>query len=147
MLILSEVIHLLLTGIGLGVSFASKDKDEFVPLLIAVYAHEIPCAIGCVGILLKAKFSNCQTVVFNTLINVSCFIGVLIGMGIGKTSAAALNYILCFVAGNFIYIGAAIWRKLMKQDSFCLNFLEFFSVSLGVGAMYLVLLAKTDHGH
>ena len=147
MIIVCEVVHLLLSGVALGVGFAKGDKEELVALLIAVYAHEIPCSIGCVGIFLKAKFSNCQTAILNPLVNVSCFIGVLIGMGVGQTSDVTFNYILSFVAGNFIYIGSDIWRKLMKQDSFCLNLLEFFSVSLGIGAMFLVILAEGDGHH
>ena len=39
LIFVTESIHLFLSGLGLGVAFASKDKDQFVPLIIAIYAH------------------------------------------------------------------------------------------------------------
>ena len=105
--------------------------------------------MGNVGILLKSKFSNCQTIGFNAFINTTALLGVLLGLGLGELGEAVQIYILTFVAGNFIYIGADIWRNLMKKSKACLNFLEFLSFCIGVGAMYLVLLAESgdEHGH
>lgn len=46
------------------------------------------------------------------------------------------------VAGNFVYVAADIWRNLFKnkENKIVLNALEFLGFSLGVGAMFLVLL-------
>lgn len=49
---------------------------------------------------------------------------------------------LVFVAGNFIYIGADIWKHLLANKSLILNIAEVLMFSLGVGAMFLVLLAE-----
>ena len=35
----------------------------------------------------------------------------------------------------------------MKKHNACLNFLEFLSFCIGVGAMYLVLLAESGNEH
>jgi zinc transporter ZupT len=67
--------------------------------------------------------------------------GVLLGLGLGSISEAAEIYIMSFVAGNFIYIGADIWRNLLKNKNALGNVLEFLSFCIGVGCMYLVLLA------
>ena len=147
MMIISELIHLLLSGVGLGIGFAKGDKDEFIPLLIAVYAHEIPCAIGCVGIFLKSGFTNCQCIVVSTLINTAGFLGTIIGVAAGKTSDVAFAYIMCFVAGNFLYIGGSLWKTMFKQSTFVLNLFEFLAFSLGIGAMYLVLFAESGSSH
>ena len=80
----SSFIHNILDGLSLGVAFASKDKKVFVPMIIAVVAHEIPREMGDVGILFKSGFSNVQTVLCNGFINFLSLIGVLIGLGIGS---------------------------------------------------------------
>jgi hypothetical protein len=68
-------------------------------------------------------------------------IGVFTGLAIGSISEEAQNYVLVFVTGNFIYIGANIWRHLLANKKMALNILEVLMFSLGVGAMFLVLLA------
>lgn len=98
--------------------------------------------MGDVGILIKNRFNNCQTIFWNAIINTTSLIGVIVGLGLGEMGEAVQIYILSFVAGNFIYIGADIWRNLMKNKDACMNILEFLSFAVGVGAMYLVLLAE-----
>ena len=58
--------------------------------------------------------------------------GVIIGLAIINLNDVVKAYILIFVAGNFMYIAADIWRHLFKnKDSRAKNFLEF--VGFGVG--------------
>jgi hypothetical protein len=49
-------------------------------------------------------------------------------------------YILVFVAGNFIFIAADIWRNMFKNRGFVNNFIEFIGFGVGIAAMYLILL-------
>jgi hypothetical protein len=51
---------------------------------------------------------------------------------------------MCFVAGNFTFIAADIWKNLFKNKTTCKNVFEFLGVALGVGCMYLVLLAEAS---
>ena len=97
--------------------------------------------MGDVGILLKNKFNNKQTILCNVVVNFTSLIGVAIGLALGSLNEVAKVYILSFVAGNFIYIGADIWRNLLKNKDCKSNLLEFCSFAIGVGSMYLVLLA------
>jgi len=69
--------------------------------------------------------------------------GVLAGLGLGGIDEAALNYVLVFVAGNFIYIGSDIWKHLLRNKNVALNILEAVVFSIGVGAMFLILLAES----
>jgi len=94
-----------------------------VPVIIAVYAHEIPREMGDVGILLKNKFNAMQTIFCNGIINCISLIGVVMGMALGTLNKAVQIYLLSFVAGNFIYIGADIWRNLLKNKTAVLNIL------------------------
>ena len=142
------MIHNFFDGFAIGVGFASKNPDTYIPVIVAVFAHEISCEVGNIGILLKSKFTNIQTILCSAVINVTALVGVVLGLGLGEIGDVVQIYILTFVAGNFVYIGADIWRKLMKKNSACLNTLEFLSFCLGVGVMYLITLAEGDeHGH
>lgn len=40
--ILSSFIHNFFDGFAIGAAFASRHKSQYIPTLIAVYAHEIP---------------------------------------------------------------------------------------------------------
>ena len=83
----------------------------------------------------------------STLINTAGFLGTIIGVAAGKTSDVAFAYIMCFVAGNFLYIGGSLWKTMFKQSTFVLNLFEFLAFSLGIGAMYLVLFAESGSSH
>ena len=97
------------------------EKDAYVPLLIAVYAHEVPTLMGNVGLLLKSGFSVCQTIVGNTVISCVGLLGIFLGLGLGEISEQVQTYFLTFVAGNFVYIAAEMWKKMMKTKSVCLS--------------------------
>ena len=79
----SELIHNFFDGFAIGVGFASRDPDQFIPVIVAVFAHEIPSEMGNVGILLKNKFTNFQTIFCNAFINSTALIGVVLGLGLG----------------------------------------------------------------
>jgi zinc transporter ZupT len=79
--------------------------------------------LGDVGILLKNKFNTMQTIFCNGIVNLTALIGVVLGLALGSIGEDVQIYILSFVAGNFIYIGADIWRNLLKNKDFCSNLL------------------------
>jgi zinc transporter ZupT len=76
--------------------------------------------MGDVGILLKNKFNSKQTIICNVVVNFTSLIGVAIGLALGSVNEVAKVYVLSFVAGNFMYIGADIWRNLLKNKD-CLS--------------------------
>jgi zinc and cadmium transporter len=142
--LLSSFVHNFFDGLGIGIGFASGNQNTIIPIVIAIFAHEIPREMGDVGILIKNGFSNVQTVLCNGFINFMSLFGVLAGLGLGNISDETQNYVLVFVAGNFIYIGADIWKHLLANKRMILNIAELLMFSLGVGAMFLVLLAESQ---
>jgi zinc and cadmium transporter len=142
--LLSSFVHNFFDGLGIGIGFASGNQNTIIPIVIAIFAHEIPREMGDVGILIKNGFSNVQTVLCNGFINFMSLFGVLAGLGLGNISDETQNYVLVFVAGNFIYIGADIWRHLLANKRMILNIAELLMFSLGVGAMFLILLAESQ---
>lgn len=146
---LSSFIHNFFDGLAIGIGFASKDKAVYIPIIVAIFAHEIPREMGDVGVMMKSGFSNVQTVLCNGFINCVSLVGVFLGLGLGSINETVESYIMVWVAGNFVYIAADIWKHLLKNKNRWLNFFEFAAFSLGVGIMYIVLLAEGDgeHGH
>lgn len=112
---LGSLIHNFIDGIALGVSFATGDPKVFVPVLVAIIAHEIPRELGDVAILLKSEFNEVQTILCNGTINLISLVGVLIGLAIINLSDVVKSYIMIFVAGNFVYIASDIWRHIFKN--------------------------------
>ena len=99
--------------------------------------------MGDVGILLKNNFTETQTIICNGTINLISNVGCLIGLGISNSDDVTKTYLLCFVAGNFIYISADIWRNLFNNKGAPFrNVLEFFAIALGVGIMYALLFLE-----
>lgn len=145
--LIGSLIHNFVDGLAVGVAFAAGEPDHIVGVLVAVIAHEIPREMGDVAILLKNYFTPTQTILCNGLINLISLVGLFIGLGVAHLDDATKLYLLVFVAGNFVYIAADIWRNLFKNDPLWKNILEFFGLAVGVGVMYLVLLAESEEDH
>lgn len=79
--------------------------------------------MGDVAILMTNRFNGMQTVLCNGFVNLLSLLGVIIGLAITNLTDVAKMYILVFVAGNFIYIAADIWRHLFKNSGISKNLL------------------------
>jgi zinc transporter ZupT len=71
--------------------------------------------MGDVAILMKNNFTGIQTILCNGIINIISLVGVIIGLAVAHLSEVAKIYVLVFVAGNFVYIAADVWRHLFKN--------------------------------
>ena len=77
--------------------------------------------MGDVAILMTNYFNTTQTVLCNGFVNLVSLVGVFIGLAITDLDDVAKTYVLVFVAGNFIFIAADIWRNLFKNSGFIKN--------------------------
>lgn len=149
--LIGSFIHNFIDGLALGIAFATGRRTEIVPVIIAIVAHEIPRELGDVAVLLKADFSETQTVLCNGFINFMSMIGVIIGLAVVNIDDIAKTYIMVFVAGNFVYIAADIWQNLFKgkgERAKCQNLVEFVGAGIGIGAMFgLTYLEGDAHQH
>lgn len=94
--------------------------------------------MGDVGILMKSGFTSIQTILCNGVVNFMSLAGLFPGLALGGMNKASQNYIMTFVAGNFIYVGADIWRNILRNKSFLHNSMELAMFFFGVGAMFMV---------
>jgi zinc transporter ZupT len=77
--------------------------------------------MGDVAILMTNSFSDTQTILCNGFVNLVSIVGVLIGLAVINLSEVSKVYIMTFVAGNFTFIAADIWRNLFKNKTLCKN--------------------------
>lgn len=100
------------------------------------------------AVLLKADFSQTQTILCNGFVNFISIIGVIIGLAVVNIDDIAKTYIMVFVAGNFVYIAADIWQNLFKgkgDNPKCNNFVEFVGAGIGIGAMFGLTYLEHEH--
>lgn len=80
------------------------------------------------------------------MINLISLVGAIIGLATVGVSELGKTYVMVFVAGNFIYISADIWRHLF-QGKWLQNSLQFVFFGIGVGAMYGIKYLEPEEGH
>lgn len=78
--LVGSLIHNLIDGISIGIAFSTGDKHIYIPVVIAIFAHEIPRELGDVAILLESKFSGKQAIISNGVINLISIVGGIIGL-------------------------------------------------------------------
>lgn len=88
--------------------------------------------MGDVAILMKSHFSAKETILSNGFVNCISIVGVVLGLYTRSLTEGAKQYILVFVAGNFIYIAADIWNNLFRSRKWTNNLLEIVGLVLGV---------------
>lgn len=140
--LIGSFIHNFIDGLATGIAFATGRPSQIVPVIVAIIVHEIPRELGDVAILLKATFTTTQTVLCNGFINFVSLIGVIIGLAIVNVDEAAKNYVMVFVAGNFMYIAADIWQNIFKNKGHhakIKNAIEFIGAAIGIGVMFALL--------
>lgn len=81
--VLNSFVHTIFDGFALGAGFGDGMTDQFLPVLIAIYAHEVPRQMGDVGVLMKSRFTGPQTIFFNSTPNIGTVIGAVIALAIG----------------------------------------------------------------
>lgn len=115
--IFTSFIHNFFDGFALGVGFGTRDGNEYIPILVAVYTHAVPRELGDIAILIKSGFDDCQTTTWSAIPKVMIIPGIAAGVGLQATSEAARFYILTVVAGTFLYIASDIWKNLFLTNN------------------------------
>lgn len=147
LIIISSLIHNVMDGIAIGISFGSRDNGIILATNIAIILHEIPKELGDAGILLNSKFNHWSVLFWNVFINITNVIGTIIGIGVGKISPASNAYSLGFVAGNFFYIALAeMIPEIIRKKGLWTHISQFFFVIFGIGVMFLIVLYESLSG-
>lgn len=98
--------------------------------------------MGDVAILLKSNFNAKETILSNGIVNLVSLVGVYAGLNAHAIPDVAKQYILVFVAGNFMYIASDIWKNLFRQKRTIVNVLEMVGL---LGGIWMTL--GHEHSH
>ncbi|MFH1667554.1 MAG: ZIP family metal transporter [Candidatus Komeilibacteria bacterium] len=138
--LISDGIHNLIDGIIIGVAYLAGIEIG-IAATVAVILHEIPQEIGDFGLLLHAGFSKAKALLFNFLSACMAIIGAIIALTIGSGIENLTVYALAIAAGGFVYIaGSDLVPELHQETKFRNIIIQFFTIGLGVGLMFLLVL-------
>uniref|UniRef100_A0AAV2JHA9 Beta-mannosidase n=1 Tax=Knipowitschia caucasica TaxID=637954 RepID=A0AAV2JHA9_KNICA len=104
MITLSDGLHNFIDGLAIGASFTVSVLTGF-STSTAIVCEEFPHELGDFVILLNAGMSVPQAIFFNLLSALSCYIGLVFGILLGRSFAP--NIIFAIAGGMFLYIALA----------------------------------------
>uniref|UniRef100_A0A0N5ABD2 Zinc transporter ZIP8 n=1 Tax=Syphacia muris TaxID=451379 RepID=A0A0N5ABD2_9BILA len=113
MIVFGDGLHNFIDGISIGAAFSESLLSGF-SVSLAVLAEEFPHELGDVAILLNSGMNLTQTLVYNLLSTITCFIGFAVGVLLGSVESF-LRYIFGFSGGMFLYIALSCMMPEMKQ--------------------------------
>jgi zinc and cadmium transporter len=140
--LISDGLHNFIDGLIIAASFLI-DREIGIATTLAVILHEIPQELGDFGLLLHAGFKKRQALLLNLLSASLAIVGAILILIIGQHLNGIIPFILAIAAGGFIYIaGSDLVPELHKQIGFKASLGQFFTVGLGIGVMFLLLLIE-----
>ncbi|VDM45546.1 unnamed protein product [Toxocara canis] len=145
MIIFGDGLHNFIDGISIGAAF-SESLLSGISVALAVLAEEFPHELGDVAILLNAGMNLKQTLFYNLLSTITCFIGFVIGVLLGSIDSF-LKCIFGFSGGMFLYIALSCMMPEMKRtmeealavsrkDGFLVLFLQTIGLTIGTSSMF-----------
>ncbi|KAK7148761.1 hypothetical protein R3I93_012946 [Phoxinus phoxinus] len=104
MITVSDAVHNFIDGLAIGASFTVSLLTGF-STSIAIFCEEFPHELGDFVILLNSGMSVGQALCFNLLSSMSCYLGLTLGILLGRSFAP--NAIFAIAGGMFLYISLA----------------------------------------
>lgn len=134
--LVGDAVHNVIDGLIIAASFVVS-----IPLgiatTIAVALHEIPQEIGDFGVLVHGGFKRDTALFLNFAIGLTAVIGGIAGFYLAGFSANAVQFLLPFAAGGFIYISASdLIPEIRKELDVLKSLIAIGIFILGILIMY-----------
>eukprot|EP00058_Branchiostoma_floridae_P017708 XP_002603197.1 hypothetical protein BRAFLDRAFT_226533 [Branchiostoma floridae] len=147
MVIMGDGLHNLSDGLAIGAAFASSIPGG-ISTSIAIFCHELPHELGDFALLIRAGMSVKQAILYNLMSACVCYIGLLIGLGIGNLSEDVIQYVFAVTAGMFLYVGLVDMLPDMvhpnqPQGPAYPVLVQSFGVLVGIGIMLLIAVYES----
>ncbi|ETN80418.1 metal cation transporter, ZIP family [Necator americanus] len=114
MIIFGDGFHNFIDGISIGASFA-ESLHAGLSVSLAVLAEEFPHELGDVAILVASGMTLRQALLYNLLSAITCYVGFVIGVGIGELGPDVSKYAFALAGGMFLYISLGCMMPEMKK--------------------------------
>ena len=146
MVLLGDLMHNIMGGMVIGVTFASGQKSLAISTVFAILIHEIPMKISSMGLLIRSNFPIIQALACNAFVNLTALVGAAVGVGLGSLSKASNAYFLAFISGNFLYMALInMFPIVMKEKKPIMKMLVFGGYVLGVGLQFAIGHGSMSH--
>lgn len=146
--ITGDGLHNFCDGIAIGVAFAGGGIGGGISTTIAVMCHELPHEVGDFAVLIRAGLSVKRAIIYNLVSAILCFVGMTIGVTIGKINDAWLS---AAIAGMFLYIALV---DMIPQLDCCSNqsgtkrsfklTIQLIGISIGVAIMCVISIYESQ---
>jgi len=152
MVILGDGLHNFTDGMAIGVAFTAGIAGG-ISTSVAVFCHELPHELGDFAVLLKTGMKIKQALFFNIVSSILCFIGMIVGIGVGNIESAS-SWVFALTAGTFVYI--AMVDMLPELNSFQVKpdqsriaqmFIQNSGLITGAGIMLIIALFEKQLHH
>ena len=135
-------VHNFIDGLIIGASYLVSIPVG-IATTMAVLFHEIPQEIGDFGVLVHGGFSVKKAMLFNFLVSLTSFAGVILALLMGGFVDGITNFLVPFAAGGFIYIaGSDLIPELHKEVLISKSAKQLLVLALGVFVMYALLIVE-----
>jgi len=142
LILLGDGLHNLLGGIGVASVFLI-DVRLGVAAWLAAAAHEVPQELGDFGVLIHGGFGRGQALLVNFLSGLTFPLGALLTYA--ASQAIAVDFLVPFAAGNFIYIGASdLVPEVNKHRTVAANLIHFAAFAGGLAILWWMRLALAE---
>ena len=136
--IIGDTFHNFLDGIAIAVSFLI-DFNLGLATTLAIFAHEIPQEIGDFGVLLHAGMTRGKVFLVNVMSALATTVGAVLGFYLSDSIESIEPFVLAFLAGNFIYVGASdLIPHLKREVGWRASFFQIFLMLAGVMTVILI---------
>ncbi len=140
MSLFGDAIHNFIDGLIIAASFLINIQVG-IASTIAVILHEIPQEMGNFAVLLHGGFTKNRALFLNFLTALTAFLGVIVLLTLDVYAKNAIQFLIPFAAGNFIYIaGSDLIPELQREVKLKKSAIQIFTFILGIAIMYGLLI-------
>ncbi|XP_059170678.1 metal cation symporter ZIP14-like [Physella acuta] len=103
MIMAGDALHKAVDGLSIGAAF-TEDITLGMSIALAICCEEVPHELADIAILLHSGLSIKRSLFVNCLSALFCYVGLVIGVLVGATSATASQWIFAVAGGLFLYV-------------------------------------------
>jgi zinc and cadmium transporter len=134
--LVGDSVHNFIDGLIIAASFV-VDVRLGIVTTAAVALHEIPQEIGDFGVLVYGGFKRSRALMMNFVTALTAVLGGILGYVLSSQMQTAINFIIPFAAGGFIYIGASdLIPEIRKETRLDKSMISLAVFIIGILIMY-----------
>lgn len=146
-ILVGDGFHNFADGIMIAAAFMADIRLGIMTSL-AIFAHEVPHAVGNFIVLLNAGFSRTRAYLYNLFCRFLAAIGGLIGYYTLDKAQNLIPYVLTLASAGFIYIAVSDLIPQMQQRTALKDtLLQIILIAAGIAVIFMLTHNMHSHAH